>query len=156
MREQHGMSNTIEYRIYKHMLGRCYTKTDKAYKNYGGRGISVCKEWKDSFLSFYDDMGKRPSNLATLDRENNNGNYEPKNCRWVNDTVQARNRNFCKLTLEKAREIRSKKRRGINGKGEGLTRKEIALMYNVSLATIKKVLSNTYWKETVAKTWNQP
>lgn len=137
-REYHGMSYTIEYRIYKHILGRCYTPTDKAFKNYGGRGITVCEKWRNSFIAFYKDVGKRPSIYATLDREDNDGNYEPNNFRWVNDTVQSRNRRFCKLTLEKARSIRKEKRRGPNGRGEGLTRKEIAIKYGVSLATIKK------------------
>ena len=73
------------------MKKRCSVSTDPEYPRYGGRGISVCKEWRDSFLAFLRDMGEKPKGLS-LDRIDNNGNYEPSNCRWATLFQQNRNR----------------------------------------------------------------
>lgn len=89
---KHGLSyGCKEYRAWTNMKTRCYNVKIKAYKNYGGRGIKVCKRWKDSFENFYKDMGKRPKGL-TLDRINNNGDYKPINCRWATRQQQNKNR----------------------------------------------------------------
>lgn len=74
------------------MIGRCYNEADKSWKWYGGRGISVCQSWRNSFSTFLSDMGRRPKVGMSIDRENGNGNYEPSNCRWTTSTEQARNR----------------------------------------------------------------
>lgn len=81
------------YGVYNNMLSRCYKTYNPAYGNYGGRGIKVCERWRgvDGFQNFVADMGKRPVGL-TLDRENNDGGYEPDNCRWVTRTEQSRNK----------------------------------------------------------------
>ena len=74
------------------MKKRCSDKTLESYKNYGGRGIVVCKEWKNSFEVFRDwAIENGYSKELTIDRENNDGNYEPSNCRWTNRNIQARN-----------------------------------------------------------------
>jgi hypothetical protein len=80
-----------EYYIWIKMIQRCYDSNNKSYKHYGARGITVCDEWIESFQTFYHDMGKRPSPDHSIDRINVNGNYEPSNCRWTTNEVQARN-----------------------------------------------------------------
>ena len=78
----HGLSNTPEYRSYRAMLRRCYDETHRAYPYYGGRGIKVCERWRKDFSKFYSDLGRRPEGL-TLDRIENDGDYEPNNCCWA-------------------------------------------------------------------------
>lgn len=80
------------YTTWRNMLGRCYKQEYKAYKNYGARGISVCQEWRDSFDAFYQHMGVKPSPKHSLDRIDNDGNYEPGNVRWADTITQNHNR----------------------------------------------------------------
>lgn len=88
--EQHGWSKTTEYRIWRGMFERCYNKNKERYPNYGGRGIVVCERWND-FRNFIADMGLRPSPQYSIDRINNDGNYEPGNCRWADAITQTNN-----------------------------------------------------------------
>ena len=83
------------YSIWTSMKARCSNENDKDYSRYGGRGISVCQRWRDSFEDFSKDMGPRKSG-ETVERLNNDGNYEPKNCKWVDRATQSRNRNHAK------------------------------------------------------------
>ena len=89
---KHGMYKSSEYGIRKNMVNRCYNPKNKRYPNYGGRGIKVCDRWLESFENFYEDMGHRPSNKHSIDRIDNNGNYEPDNCRWADNIIQNRNK----------------------------------------------------------------
>ena len=97
----HGMTETVEFSTWTDIKTRCYNKNGMAYKNYGGRGIKVCDRWLSSFENFLSDMGERPSKLHSIDRINNNGNYEPSNCRWATIDTQASNkRSNNKITID--------------------------------------------------------
>lgn len=86
----HGASATNAYKAWHAMIERCQNKKNMAYPSYGGRGIRVCERWK-SYTNFLADMGERPAGV-TLDRIDNDGDYEPSNCRWATKKQQQRNR----------------------------------------------------------------
>lgn len=88
----HGMSHSPEYRAWDNARSRCYSPNNRKYPDYGGRGITMCDEWRRSFQSFIDDMGRRPSGKHSLDRINNDGPYSKDNCRWATGSEQNRNR----------------------------------------------------------------
>ena len=84
----HGLSRSAEFSIWADMIARCSTLTNRSYARYGGRGITVCAQWLDSFEQFYADMGPRPSPRHSIDRIENDGHYESTNCRWATAQTQ--------------------------------------------------------------------
>lgn len=90
----HGMSDSsnVEYTAWLRMKSRCYDINNPRYEDYGGRGITVCNRWLYSFENFFADMGYRPIGNYSIDREDNDGNYEPSNCKWSTCKEQNNNR----------------------------------------------------------------
>ena len=146
--EMHGMSNTTEYKVWASMFQRCYNLKTDNYPRYGGRGITVCDRWKDSFLAFHEDMGLRPSKNHQIDREENDGNYEPDNCRWLINVENTRKQPQVKLTMLIARDIRKKYATG------NYTRKRLSIEYDVTRSNVCSVINNKTWRENGNRTIN--
>ena len=94
---KHGMSRTSEHAIWAAIIDRCTNPKSTGWNSYGGRGIKMCEEWQKSFLDFYRHVGPRPSVNHSIDRINNQGNYEPGNVRWSTAKEQCRNKRSNRL-----------------------------------------------------------
>ncbi len=140
---KHGMHGTPEYCSWQSMKKRCLNSGHKLYHRYGGRGITVCARWIDSFATFYNDMGDKPFPKAELDRIDNDGNYEPSNCAWVTSAMNCRHTSRTILTVEKAREIRELYSTG------NYTKKQLGIEFGVYPASIRQIVNNKAWKENV-------
>ena len=124
------------YMAWKNMLQRCNNPKSKYYKNYGGRGIKVCNRWL-KLENFLVDMGKSPEGLI-LDRINNNGNYEPDNCRWTDRKTSNRNSRLVKLSIKKVTEIRKLY-------SEGYKQRKIAEKFNICNQHVSRIINNKRW-----------
>lgn len=147
-REQHRMTETRLYRIWCNMKGRCYSKTNPRYKEWGGRGITMCAEWKDSFLAFYKwSVANGYSDDLTIDRIDNDKGYYPSNCRWTTLKEQANNTRRCHFvvfngethTLSEWAEIL-----GINRKI--ISDRIIKLKWPIEQALTTPVLTRSQWR----------
>lgn len=93
----HGHSKTAIYMTWTSMKMRCLNPRVRSWVDYGGRGITVCERWVNSFENFLADMGEKPDANSQIDRIDNNGNYEPANCRWVSPAKNGRNKRNNKM-----------------------------------------------------------
>lgn len=107
----HKLSRSREYQIWCDVKQRCSNIKNRSYKNYGGRGITVCDEWKESFLNFYRDMGPRPSKNHSIDRIDNEKGYFKENCRWASHTTQSNNKRIQKRNISGCKGVRWRKER---------------------------------------------
>ena len=138
---KHGDSHSRLYVIWRNINNRCYYKKDINYKNYGGRGIKVCKEWRDSYPLFKEWAIKSGyKETLTIDRIDNNGNYSPQNCKWSTRKEQNRNKSTTKLNSTKVKEIKILLKQNI-------APKDIAKKFNVHKTTIYDIKRNRIWKD---------
>jgi hypothetical protein len=120
----HGKSGTTTHRVWQNMRSRCENPNVAAYKNYGGRGITVCAAWVCSFENFLADMGERPPGHS-LERRNNEAGYSPENCYWATRAEQARNRRDNKW---------------LTARGETMVQRDWAKRLGITSASLKERL----------------
>lgn len=133
---KHNLSRSSEYSSWCSMLNRCYNINVESYCNYGARGIIVCDSWRNSFQNFINDMGMKPDKKYSIDRINNDGNYEPSNCKWATHTEQANNR---------------RNNRFLKYKGEVKTIKQWAKIFDIGYTLISYHLRNMDFETYVNK-----
>ena len=127
---KHGLIGTRLYSIWTNMKDRVSNIKNKAYNSYGGRGITVCEEWKNDFVSFYAwAMSNGYSDELTIDRIDNNGNYCPENCRWTTKSIQSRNKRKFKNNTSGYRGVSYFKRGGNYQAYIRINKKRISLGY---------------------------
>ncbi len=128
---RHGMCNTRIYHIWDNMKSRCYNKNKPKYKNYGARGVEVCKEWRNNFEAFYDwAINNGYNDTLSLNRIDNDGNYEPKNCAWSTATEQMNNTSF---------------NHRVTYKGETHTIAEWSRYLGINYSTLSKRINKYKW-----------
>jgi hypothetical protein len=134
----HGMTNTHIYNCWRSMIRRCYEESNNAYKWYGARGIEVCEDWK-SFDKFYYQFGITwPGTGYSIDRIDNDGNYEPNNCKWSTRTEQNRNR-INTIDLNTATLIRE------DYSKNNISMAKLAEKYSCKTATVWQIIHNMIW-----------
>lgn len=99
-RESHGDYGSPEYRAWVAMKTRCYNPESAGYPGYGGKGVTVCDEWRTSYSKFLADMGRKPTPEHTVDRIDGSKGYSKENCRWANRSEQSRNRAMCTISFD--------------------------------------------------------
>lgn len=136
----HGQHKSRTYASWRAMINRCENPKEPGYDYYGGRGITVCSRWRESFEDFLADLGERPSG-KTLDRfPDKDGNYEPGNCRWATPAEQLRNTRATKLTSDIVNDIRQRFARGE-------TQADIARQLNLRAKYVHAIVRGHRWHE---------
>ena len=125
---------TKEYRSWWNMIGRCEYECSASYAMYGSEGVNVCKEWRDNFLNFYNDMGPAPTKYHSIDRVDNNKGYYKENCRWATQSQQCMNRRLHRSSKVKYKGVSYEPKKKlyraritINGKTKSLGRRKAAI-----------------------------
>lgn len=135
----HTLSHSPVYNMWKHMRARCMNKNDKRFKRYGGRGITICEEWDDPQVFYNWAVSHGYKQGLTIDRINNDGNYEPDNCRFVLIKINVRNNSNVKINEEQANQIRN-----IYAEGE-IRQIDLAKMFGVSQQVVSKIVNHKLW-----------
>lgn len=145
----HGGSFTPEHWAWIQARARCFSKNHRWYHRYGGRGITMCEEWRNDFTRFLNDMGLRPSKNHSLDRINNEGDYEPGNCRWATrrqQNINKTNPGNRILTEQQVHSIREEVIRKSVGESLASLDSRLALIYGVKPNTIQQVRLRIRWR----------
>jgi hypothetical protein len=137
----HGFSKTRLYRIWQGIVQRCETKSFVKWERYGGRGIKMCKQWRENFLVFRKFALKNGyTNKLEIDRKNNNKHYTPKNCRFVTHKVNCQNRFICKVKDESIAQMKGLRLQGVSWR-------KISKIVHMDVNTIRRS------KKVKAKVW---
>lgn len=126
-RTKHGLAKTAEYKIWNGIVARCHNQNLACFSRYGGRGITICDEWRNDFSAFLRDMGPRPSKFHSIDRRNNSQGYCKDNCYWATATEQSRN---------------TRRNRRITAFGETKTMAEWSHQFGIPQSTLRRRLTN--------------
>ena len=140
-----GRKSHSLYLTWYRMIRRCTNTKDKNYHDYGGRGITVCDRWRNDFWAFVADMGPKPTPDHSIERQNNNGNYEPANCCWATTVVQNRNNRGTRLNTIAVADIRQRL-------SNGESQRSIASAFGISQASVSHVATGATWADTDIKT----
>lgn len=144
IRSKHGRTKpTPEYQAWVNMRRRCENSKAHNYARYGGRGITVCDRWRDSFENFLADMGERPSPIRSLDRRDNNGHYEPGNCRWAAASTQTHNSSNARMTALGAVLLREMRKRGSS-------REVLADVFETNVREVARIELRHRWPNAIA------
>lgn len=135
---RHGLSRTKEYFAWSQMKSRCLNPAHNNWADYGGRGIRVHEPWANSFTAFLDDVGHAPSQRMTLDRINNDGHYEPGNCRWATYLQQEQNKRTSRF---------------YDVRGEKMTIRDMSARFSVNPVTLYARLNYLGWSIERATQW---
>lgn len=154
MINENAPSRTLEYRSWYGMIQRCYNPKHDNYHRYGGRGIQVCNHWQQSFKNFLTDMGPRPTPRHSIDRIDNDGHYEPGNCRWATIEEQSNNKSTTlRVKLDNGETVTSKQLRD----RYNLTRNQLysRLANNIPLTQPSKIINKEHLYQGKLLTYKQ-